>query len=535
MISDRLAVLAAPAGPGTERGEVLRAVVVAGLASVAILAFAPPPGDAAAHLYRTWLVDQGVLFWDTMWFGGHYPIATYSPLYYFLAAVIGNTALSLIGLLCAAGCFGALAMREWGLTAVWPARFFGLCAAGPMITGTAPYGLGLAAALATLLALQRGRRWVAAALAVATIAFSALAFFFLGLALGAVALSRRCGTRDGLIVGAGMVVLAACWLVSMRLVPTDGRYPFAWWTLVIVVAVSGCGLAIALQAPRARLLAAFFGLWMFACVTLYLVPTSMGEIVTRLRYLVFPLMLLTVLLAGMRPRWLAITGLTIAAAYNLVPYAASVAVRMDGDGDSAEAGYWLPIVDFLEEHRSPEHLVEVVSTGAHWEAYYLPREGIPLVRGWFRQTDMVRNKVLYEDTTTPAQYLNWLHENAVRFVVLPDLRLDAHTGEREARLVRDRATGLVPVLRTDGVTVYEVPGATPLLTGPAAATVTGFTHSTVSGTVDGPGEYELRLQWSPYWRVLDGEVTLRENRDTDTVRIRADGPGGFRLGVRAYR
>jgi hypothetical protein len=387
--------------------------------------------------------------------------------------------------------------------------------------------------LASLLALQRSRRGLALALAAVTLACSALAFFFLGLTLVALAVSRRCARRQAVVVGVGMAALAACWLAASLLYPTSGRYPFAWWTLLIVVAVAGCGMALALRSPRARVMAAFFGLWLAGCVALYLVPTPMGEIVTRLRYIVFPLMLLTVLLGGNRPRWLAAITLAGALAYNVVPYTASIAVRVDGDGDAAEEAYWRPAIDFLTRNGGPDHLVEVVATGAHWEAYHLPRAGIPLVRGWYRQIDMVRNDVLYDASATPADYLDWLRANAVRFVVLPDVRLDPHTGGREARLVADRATGLQPVLQTANVTIYEVPQPTTLITGPAEGRVTRLAHAEVAGTVAAPGTYQLRLSWSPYWRVLEGAVTLEEDRPGGRVTLRATQPGPFRIAVRA--
>ncbi len=253
---------------GTELGEVVRALAIAAGATLVILLVAPPPGDASAHLYRTWLVERGIVFWDNLWFAGSYPIITYSPLYYFLAALVGNTVLTVVGVLVAATCFGALAVREWGPRAAWPARCFGVCAAGPLITGTAAYGLGLAAALASLLALQRSRRGLALVLAAVTLACSALAFFFLGLTLVALAVSRRCARRQAVVVGVGMAALAACWLAASLLYPTSGRYPFAWWTLLIVVAVAGCGMALALRSPRARVMAAFFGLWLAGCVAL---------------------------------------------------------------------------------------------------------------------------------------------------------------------------------------------------------------------------------------------------------------------------
>ena len=514
----------------TVQGEAILAVMIATTASVAILVLAPPPGDASAHLYRTWLVDHGVLFWDNLWFAGSYPILTYSPLYYFLAALFGNTVLMVVGGVVAAMCFAVLAVSEWGAAGAWPARVFGLCAAGPLITGTAPYGLGLASALASLLALQRGRRAIALVLAGMTLAFSALAFFFLGLTLTAVVLSRRCERRPLVVMGAGMATLAGCWAALWMFFPMAGRYPFAWWTLLSVAGVCCCGFALAIRAPRAHVMAAFFALWLLSCIALYLVPNPMGEIVTRLRYVVFPLVLLTVLLGGSRPRWLAALTLAGSATYNVVPYTASLAVRVAGDGDAAQQEYWQPTIDFLTANRSADHVVTVVATGGHWEAYHLPKAGIPVLRGWYRQVDMTRNEVLYDPSAEPADYVRWLHDNAVRYVVLPDVRLDPHTGGREAALVRHPATGLTPVLRTDDVVIYEVPHATELLSGLGDARIARLMHDEVHGSVDAAGPYLLRLGWSPHWSVLEGAVTLQKTTD-GRVLVVAERSGAFRIAV----
>jgi len=72
------------------RREALLAGTLAFLGAAVLLAIAPPLGDAPAHLYRTLLVQQGVLVWDNLWYGGHYPLASYSLLYYLPAAVVGN-------------------------------------------------------------------------------------------------------------------------------------------------------------------------------------------------------------------------------------------------------------------------------------------------------------------------------------------------------------------------------------------------------------------------------------------------------------
>jgi len=139
--------------------------------------------------------------------------------------------------------------------------------------------------------------------------------------------------------------------------------------------------------------------------------------------------------------------------------------------------------------------------------------------------------VLYDSDTGPTQYREWLHDNAVRFVVLPDVRLDPYTGDRESSLVRDRRTGLEPVLRTADVTIYAVPDPTPLLTGPNAAEVTRLAHDEIRGSVAGPGDYRLRLAWSPHWEVMDGDVTIEED-PSGQISVRAARAGPFRIGVR---
>jgi hypothetical protein len=532
----RAAGTPAPSGavwaPRTPGGEAAIAAALAAATAIVVIRSGPPPGDAAAHQYRTWLVGEGVLLWDNLWFAGSYPMATYSTLYYLLAAAFGSTVVQVAGVLVSAVCFAVLVVREWGPVAAWSARAFGVAAAGPLVTGTAPYGLGLAAALAALVALQRRHRALGIVLAALTLAFSALAFFFLGLVLAAALAVRRTNDAGSIaMVGGAFGALGLGWIGLWEVFPTAGRYPFAWWTLLAVSGVAGCALALAIRAPAARMLAVLFALWLAASVALFLVPTAVGEIVTRLRYVVFPLVVLIVSLGGSRPRGLAVLTAAGAFAYNVAPYAASLAVRVHGDDHAACAEYWEPAIDYLERHASADHMVTVVATGAHWEAYHLPRAGIPVLRGWYRQIDIVRNGELYDATTGPDAYRRWLHDNGVRHVVLPDVRLDPHTGAREAALVRNPATGLVPVFVGVDVTIFEVPAATPLLTGPSPARLTELDHASVTGFLGAPGEYRLRLAWSPYWEVTEGAVSLGA-RDDGTVELEAREPGRFRLDVR---
>src|SRR5687767_9898298 len=87
-------------------------LVAAGLAAVSALlvaAFAPPGGDAAAHLYRTELLRDGVALWDNLWFAGHYPLVSYSLLYYPLSALLGNVPLVAAAAVVSAALFASLA------------------------------------------------------------------------------------------------------------------------------------------------------------------------------------------------------------------------------------------------------------------------------------------------------------------------------------------------------------------------------------------------------------------------------------------
>ena len=95
---------------------------------------------------------------------GQYPLASYSLLYYFPAAVVGNLPLVFAAAVAATLLFAFISYREWGASARWPTRIFGVLAAAPMFTGLYTYTLGFAAMLAALWLLQRGKTGLVVAL-----------------------------------------------------------------------------------------------------------------------------------------------------------------------------------------------------------------------------------------------------------------------------------------------------------------------------------------------------------------------------------
>lgn len=510
------------------RAEILLSAVVAATTSVAVYVLSPPGGDAAAHIYRTWLLERGVTVWDNLWFTGHYPLAGYSLLYYGPAALVGNVPFVVAAAVGSAALFSALALDEWGDAARWPARAFAVTTAIPLFTGTYSYAVGFAAALGTLRLVQLRRPWLAGACAALALGFSPLAFVLLGIALAAIFFVRRRLDHATLVVAGTLAAAAAVQLGVLVLFPTQGRYPYNPLTLLGVLAVTGLTLPIALRAERTRILAVFLALWALANVAVYAVPTPIGDNLSRLRYVLFPLVLLVVVLARPRSRLLAAAALAGALAHNVGPDLSALPKRF-ADARAAQQAFWQPALQFVRARSAPGDRVEVVPTFGHWEAWYVPRAGLPLARGWYRQIDLAENPQLYRRPLVAAQYRRWLRDNGVRWVLLPNVRLGPLGAGSEALLLESRRAGLPLAMRTADWKIYRVPFTRPLLSGAGSARVDLLDYGRVVGRVGASGRYRLAVRFSPTW-VVSGDVCAVRAADGLTV-VRAFGRGRFELSV----
>ena len=518
------------------RRELLLAASLTAALAALVLLLGPAPGDAAVHLYRTFLVRHGALVWDNFWYAGMYPLASYSLFYYLPAALVGNLPLVFAAAVVSTLLFSSIAMREWGRDALWPSRIFGVLAAAPMFTGLYAYSLGFAAMLGALKALQVRRYPLAIVLALLTVGFSPLAFVFLCLIVASFALAKRRISRWQLWFGAGLAVCAGIEGLALVLFPTNaGVYPFHAIDFVSVLGVTVLGVLVARRGRGAAPLTAFYALWGLGSILVYIVPSPLGDNWTRLSAFVFPVMLLTASLAGFRPRRLVTLALAAALAYNLVPYLLLVPSRIDNN--SQQASFWKPAIGFLQRHEQPGYRVEVVPTAEHWEAYWIPRAGFPLARGWYRQLDEVDNPILYSRHLDASTYRQWLRSAAVRYVLLTTTApLDWDGGPREARILSSPQSGLKVVFRSKNWTIYELPHATPLLTGPAHPVVTAFGHTVIRARVNTPGVYLLRAHYSPYWHLKGagcvapgpGKMTILDLTRAQAFALSVPGtPGGL--------
>jgi hypothetical protein len=503
------------------REAALSAFAAAALA--AVLAWLGPPGsDLAAHAYqRALFLQHGFSLWNNFWYAGRYSFVTYSLIYYPLAALLGIRLLAVATVATAALAFAVVLWREWGPTARWSSRTFAVVWAGIMLSAAFPFALGAALALLTIWALQAGARWRFAALALLTLAASPVAFLLLALVLGGIGLARR--GHGALVPAVTVAVAGVVELVLWRLFPAGGRFPFS--LAEYLAAVTFCLIGAALSWNVDRTLRWITVLYLLACSAVFLVPSAVGENIARLRYLAIPFCILVLSLRRWRPWPVCLVALGLAISWNVSPLVGSYA---GGAGDpTAEQSYWSPAVGFLRQRLTPSYRVEAVDTSGHWDAVYLPRAGIPVARGWFRQDDFPQNSLLYGHLGRAA-YLAWLRSLGVRYVVLTDAPPD-YSAKREAALLRSGRSGLPVVFRSLHISIYAVPKPHPIVTGPGRASVVRLTQTRLVVDVTRPGSYRVAVRYSPYWHVSRGCLASRQD---GMVELRLPQAGQTRLAFR---
>jgi hypothetical protein len=493
-----------------------RAALTCGIAAAvgaAFLAFFGPPGaDVAAHVYqRDLFIHHGFAFWNNFWYAGRYSFVSYSPLYYPVAALLGIELVAITSATIAAYAFAVVAERQWGAAARRPAYAFAAACAASVLTGAFPYALGFALALTALATLQSRRLLVFAAVTALTFAASPLAFVLLAIVLAGVAAARS--WRGIALPATAVVFTSAIGVVLWRIFPSAGRYPFSVSEFAAAAVFCAIGLAFTWRVERARILRFVFAAYACACVVVFAIPSSVGENIVRLRYVAVPLALLTFSLRAWRPVVPAAVTLLLAFSWNVTPLAASFA---HGSADpSARAQYWRPVIRYLKTHLDPSYRVEAVDTVGHWEAVYLARAGIPIVRGWFRQDDFPQNELLYDHFGRRA-YLSWLRNLGVRYVVLTDAPSD-YSARAEASLVRSGRSGLRAVFSFAHGTIYRVPAPAAIIVGPGRPRILALGTESVRFVAPAPARYRLSIRYSPYWSTDRGCVRRRRDGMMDVV------------------
>ena len=273
------------------------------------------------------------------------------------------------------------------------------------------------------------------------------------------------------------------------------------------------------------MLGVFLLLWAAASVLLFLAPSPVGENITRLRGIVFPLVLLAAVsrpaAAPLRPRSCCLA--------RLPPRALRRNHSVPDGRETAARELWAPALDFVRAGSGENFRVEVVPTGDHWEAYWVPEAGLGLARGWYRQIDIKENELFYRSRLEPAAYRAWLEARD------PLRRPAGHAARPQVGGARGRPAPLRPLRPQrcsphrdgDGLRAAR---RHPDPLGPAAASLIRFDHDRIDGRVAEPGTYRLAVRHTPYWVIAAGAVYLQEAPDGMTL-VHVSEAGGFSLRI----
>ena len=293
---------------------------------------------------------------------------------------------------------------RWGSRSAPAAVAFAVLAPAAVLSGQLPFLLGIALALGALWALQGRRVALALVLLLLTDLASPLAFAFALVPLIAVAATtpgwwRR---RRLLAAAAGVcAIVALAWLQQRAFARAGTRYPANLSEAITIALWCAAGLALAWRVAGQRLMLAVFAVYAALGAVALAVPSPLGGNWVRLAvFMGVPLLLVPMAARRFRPLALVLPVLAIALA-SQTAYVVGVA-RESAASRSSEEAFWRPVQGFLASHATPDYRVEAVATTGHWEAYYLPRHGIPIARGWFRQDDWPQNAALYDEPLTPG-------------------------------------------------------------------------------------------------------------------------------------
>jgi hypothetical protein len=504
------------------------ALLLACLLVVAWLLIDPRSPDLAAQSYRETLFQRyGLTLWDDYWYAGHH-LPGYSLIFPWLALVLGMRVVGALAVLLSTLAFERIAVLTYGPRARWGAACFAGAAAGDLWIGRLTFALGVSFAMLAVLAVLRGRSWLAALLAAVCAGTSPVAGLLLALAAGSWALARGTmpgGGRRGL-GGAAAGTLAAlrsppCLaliapvlfvaLALQGLFPEGGWEPFALSSIAANVAVV---LAFLSALPRGERLLRVGALIYLAAVLVCIVPAPMGSNIDRYAVLLAaPLLVCALARDGLavgarrdrrspsrRPALaalVAVAGIMVWTGWG--PVRESVGIAGD---PSTDVAYYRPLERFLHAHGGPLVRVEVPFTHSHWEAALLAPDQ-PLARGWERQLDTKYDPLFFGGALTAARYAAWLRAEAVSYVALPDVRLDG-SSDQEGRLIGAGQPFLREVLRTVHWRVFGVLGASPIASAPATLTALG--HDSFALRFARPGHSLVRVRYTRYWDAAGGCV-----------------------------
>ncbi|MDX5457632.1 hypothetical protein [Micromonospora tulbaghiae] len=549
-------------------GRVVAVSAVSALVLAVLYLALPATGsDLSAQVARAgFFAEHGAALVDLRWYGGVHPWG-YSLVSPPLMALLGVRVTGALALLASATAFAALLVRTRVPRPLLGSLVGVVTIAGNLVSGRVTYALGVAFGLAALLALTiparrtrlaadadaagepadpgvagagpvgpgapgRGRSvWAAVAAGAAALLASAaspVAGLFVGLAGVALLLTRR--YADGLL----LAVPAAAPLAVTGLLFGEGGWMNISTVDTVHAVVTSLVVAALVAYRPVRVGALLSAAGVLASALLH---TPVGLNATRL-VVMFALPVLAAAATlpaplsdrlratGRRSRVVGAVGL--AALLAVVCWWQPPVVTADlrsADDPTADPAYFTPLRAELAR-RGLTGRVEVPPTRNYWEAAHMG--DVPLARGWLRQADIDRNALFFTtvpgaDGTgvplTPITYRDWLADNAVQYVAVPDAEF-SWVGASEAKLVETGQPYLTEVWSDRHWKLYAVAEPTPLVGAPGELVRQDGASITFRAPAAGPIPIRVRHD---RWLTASGGAEVTRDGKWTTVTVPREG------------
>jgi hypothetical protein len=495
--------------------------------------------DSAAHAYKIQQLHQslGALLWDSSWYGGAYGVIGYGPLYYLCALVVPGAFLVVLAAGSLPLLFHLYLRRIYRVRSLLPPVALAVVLCFYLSNGQDPFLFGLAFMMGGLVLVSVDRPALAALAAGLALFCNPLALLMGAIFLLADFIARAEWRRRYLLFAAWVLPFLVARAVLTLLFSEPSRYlddvSQLWRPLVLSLA--GAALAfVSRREDRRHLAVLFLCSAAVSAAVLAAQPLPVGNNVARFVGLFGGPLVLAVGWPRLRwPRRLPLPAFCLAAVFLLTAWLqlATPARHLFAPPhpQAADAAFFAPALQWLAAHPDRQHRLHVVALAKHWEAYYFPRAGYPITRGWYRQEDAIHNGLFLPPHYSSASYLAWLRSMGVRYVLLPHAPLDFSSLSEPGILAHSPAVRVVAQL--SNWTIYELrhPGALLVpMTRTGAGHIIDLGHRSTRLQIDTPGAYVLHITWSPYWRVVVGAGDLARAQG-DWILLRARQAGIFEI------
>ncbi len=471
---------------------------IAVLFAIAYLLAAPMGRDLSAQLAHAQLAElQWPALLNLRWYGGFDPLG-YSVLSPPLMALLGVRLTTALAYVASVVLFATLLAKTKVVRPMGGAITAAVCLTGNLVTTRTTFALGLAVGLGALLAFVSGRLRVSSVLSCLAALTSPVAGLFLGVAGAALFLSGR--RRNGMTLGLSALVPTIAVAIGFG----NGGYQ----TFALMHAVMGVLVCVAVAGLCWRLPVVRWGGLLSAgmVAAAYLLPTPVGTTVTRLPELFAAPVIVAVAAFSLLGIIAATTSVVLA-----LPPVSVTEVKERGD-PVLSAEFYAPLLHELVDHEVAGP-IEVVPTLRRGEAAFVAPV-TAIARGWSRPVDTRDNPIFYDGTLNADTYRQWLDDNAISYVALPNGPYD-WTAPEEATLVRRGLPYLRTVWSSPTWSLYAVTNPRPVISPPGRVVARDGVSLTLS--LPEPGEYVLRVRWSRYVSASRGCVRQADSGWTTVV------------------